>query len=160
MSAIREPTHIQGRAQGWGGCGVAPWGSQGVAPPPPEVSLPPRHHREGAVTSCVNRGGGCGVAPPWDLRGGRASPPGVLPPPEHPRGGQRPPLNLFRGGKVLNDQYINKICIENFLAPCGRRFCNFLQDFCPTLGKYRLAWLRAGENFSGEEATKITRAKT
>ena len=80
--------------------------------------------------------GGCGVAPPGDLRGGHR-PPGVSPPPGHPRGGRRPPLNLLRGGEVLDDQYLSKICLKKFLAPCGRQFCNFLQDFRPPLGKSR-----------------------
>ena len=85
------------------------------------------------------------------------------PPPGHPRGGRRPPLNLLRGGgEVLASKYSSKIFLNFFLAPCGRRFCNFLQDFRPPLGKSRPP-LKVGENFSegGEKnRARFAHAKT
>ena len=53
-------------------------------------------------------------------------------------GGRRPQLNLFRGGgEVIDDDNLIKICLKTFLAPCGRRFCNFLLNFRPPPEKCR-----------------------
>ena len=110
-------------------------GQRGHCPPSEPIlnfcPAPTKFIYLGAV-ACT--GGGCGVAPPRDL-GGAPPPPGVSLPPGHPRGGCRPPLNLFRGGEVLDDQYLSKICLKFLLAPCGRQFCYFLQDFRPPSGK-------------------------
>ena len=67
----------------------------------------------------------------------RFPPPGVLHPTGHPRGASPPAELVQGGGEVIDDDNLIKICLKTFLAPCGRRFCNFLLNFRPPPEKCR-----------------------
>ena len=64
----------RGVYRGRAGVALHPLGVLGGGTAPPEVSPPPGHHREGAVTSSVHRGSRSGVAP-LGISGGGAPPP-------------------------------------------------------------------------------------
>ena len=52
-------------------------------------------------------------------------------------GGVSPTADLVQRGRSPWWPIFKENLPKNFLAPCGRRFCNFLLDFRPPLGKSR-----------------------
>ena len=116
-----------------------PWPSRGVRPRTTPLQEWVKILMGGERTAQHTRKGDFGRQ--WRARGPCVA---ALPPPLEfctllgIPGGRRPQLNLFRGGgEVIDDDNLIKICLKTFLAPCGRRFCNFLLNFRPPPEKCR-----------------------